>query len=214
MTTVDERATTGGINASQIYVAGTGNIYTAPADTPIPAASPPASPWVDHGYATEDGVEFTFGKTTDAIKGWQSFDTLRLITTEAPKSVKFSLMQSNASNLILALGGGTVDPVGPPPGIYHPPPSSQLQIVALFISANDGGEIWEFWCPRAILSDNVVFPWKKTGEAMYPLTFSIQAAATGDNFNFVFPTAFGTSMLEADEPATRKNERDKAGAAA
>jgi hypothetical protein len=182
-----------GLQSNQLYVAGTGNIFTAPSDTVIPASlTTPATPWIDHGYATEDGVEFTFGKTTDMIKGWQSFDTLRTITTDAPKSLKFTLMQSNAATLILALGGGTVDPVGPPPGLYHPPASSFLNQVALFVSANDGGNLWCFWAPRVLLSDNVVFPWKKTGVAEMPLVFAIQAA-TPDPFQFVFPTSFGTS---------------------
>ena len=185
---------TPGLQANQLYVAGTGNIYTAPVGTAIPStiSTTPIAPWVDHGYATEDGVEFTFGKTTSDIKGWQSFDTLRTLTTEAPKSVKFTLMQSNASILMLALGGGTVDSTGPPPSIFHPPPSSQINMTALLIIANDGGSLWGFWAPSCLLSDNVVIPWKKSGAAEVPLVFSIQAA-TPDPFNFIFPTAFGTS---------------------
>ena len=186
------------LDASELYVAGTGHIHTAPADTVLPTTPetiPAPTPWVDHGYATEDGVEFTFGKTTDAIKGWQSFDTLRMITTEAPKSVKFTLMQSDAVNLMLALGGGTVDAVG---GVYHPPDPSVLDIRALFIQAIDGGNIWCFWAPRVLLSDNVVFPWKKSGAAEMPLTFSIQAA-TPDAFQFIFPTTFGDGSLSEDD---------------
>ena len=180
-----------GLDASEIYVAGTGNIYSAVQDTAAPtdATTDPPAAWTDHGYATEDGVAFTFGKSTDTIKGWQSFDTLRTIITEAPKSLKFSLMQSNAENLMLALGGGAVDAEG----IYTPPPASELDMRALFITANDGGDVWGFYAPRCMLSDNVEIPWKKSGEAEMPLTFSIQAAEPVP-FKFYFPTSWSAGV--------------------
>ena len=173
-----------GLDASEIFVAGTGNICSAAADTAMPTdvTSPIAAPWIDHGYATEDGVEFTFGKTTDELKGWQSFDTLRLLTTEAPKSLKFTLMQANVDNLLLAMGGGTTDSST---GVYTPPDPSVLDIRALYIRANDGGDVWAFWAARVLISDNVVIPWVKSGEAQLPLTFAIQAAEPA--FQFVFP---------------------------
>jgi len=182
-----------GQDPSQIYVAGNGNIWTAPIDTTLPAAAP-TTPWVNNGFATEDGVLFTFGRTVDQIKGWQSFDPLRMIVTEAPKTVKFTLMQSTAANIILALGGGTVSATGPPPNLYSPPAPQALTMNALYINAIDGANTWAFYCPRAMITDNVEVPWKKSGEAQFALTFTIQAAAAGkDTFNFVFPTSFGTS---------------------
>lgn len=176
-----------GMDASELYVAGTGHIATAPEDTVMPTGGTLADPWTDHGYATEDAVEFTFGKTTDELKGWQSFDTLRMITTEAPKSVKFTLMQSNVENLLLALGGGTYDELT---GDYTPADASVLDVRALFIDATDGGDTWQFWAPRVLLSDNVVIPWKKSGVAEMPLTFSVQAASSGPAFKFVFPLSW------------------------
>jgi hypothetical protein len=182
------------LDASELYVAGTGNIYTAPEDTPMPDAAslPPTTPWDEHGYTTEDGVTFTFGKTTDELKGWQSFDTLRLITTEAPKSVKFALMQSNVINLTLALGGGTVDSVT---GIFTPADASVLDMRALYISANDGGEVWTLWAPRVLLSDNVELMWKKSDAASTELTFSIQATSDGSPpYLMKFPDEWTTGL--------------------
>jgi len=198
-----------GLDASELYVAGTGHIYTAPADTAIPTdvTTPAATPWIDHGYATEDGVEFTFGKTSDQLKGWQSFDPLRTITTDAPKSVKFTLMQSDADNLILALGGGTVDGTS---GVFTPPDPTVLDIRALFITADDGGDVWAFWAGRVQLSDNVVMPWKKTGAAELPLMFTVEAASAGnDPYNFVFPAAWSGSLAassSSSSSSTRKAE--------
>lgn len=180
------------LDATELYVAGTGAIYTAPESTAEPTGpGAPVAPWLDHGYATEDGVEFTFGKSTDPIKGWQSFDTLRLITTEAPKSVKFTLMQSNVENLMLALGGGTNTS-----GAYTPPDASVLDIRALYITAVDGGDVWTFWAPRVLLSDNVTLPWKKSGVAEMPLTFSLQAAEPHP-FTFHFPASWDNTLLSA-----------------
>jgi hypothetical protein len=183
-----------GQDPTQLFVAGSGNIYTSPKDTPMPTSPltlPLATPWVDHGYADENGVEFTFGRTVTDLKAWQSFDTVRLITTDAPKTFKFSMMQSTAANLILALGGGSVAASG---GVFTPPDPTVLNMVAVFINGNDGANIWGFYCPRALVSDNVLIPWKKSGEANIPLTFSIQATAPGTpNYNFLFPASFGTS---------------------
>jgi hypothetical protein len=180
-----------GQDPTQIYVAGTGNIYTAPKDTAmpiVPLVLPLATPWVDHGFASEDGVEFTFGRTVSDLKAWQSFDTVRLLTTDAPKTLKFTLMQSTASNLILALGGGSVSASG----VFTPPDPTILNEVAIFVNANDGANIWAFYAPRCLVSDNVVIPWKKSGEAQLPLVFSIQATPAGTpNYQFVFPTSFG-----------------------
>jgi hypothetical protein len=193
------------LDASQIYVAGTGSISTAPADTAMPTdvTIPPTTPWIEHGYASEDGVEFTFGKTTDELKGWQSFDTLRMLTTEAPKSFKFTLMQSNADNLILAMGGGEVAATT---HIYTPPDPSVIDIRAMFITANDGGEVWAFWAPRVMLSDDVVMPWNKSGEAELPLTFSIQAADPA--FQFVFPSQWAAPVEETNGGGVQETHDD------
>jgi hypothetical protein len=182
-----------GQDPTQLFVAGTGNVYTAPKDTPMPVTPlvlPLATPWVDHGFTDENGVEYTFGRTTTPLKAWQSFDTIRLITTEQAKTFKFALMQSTAANIILALGGGAVSTAG----VYTPPDPTVLQMNAVFINGNDGTNIWAFYCPRALVQDNVVIPWKKTAEATLPLVFSIQATPAGTpNYQFVFPTSFGQS---------------------
>jgi hypothetical protein len=165
---------------------------------PADLTTEPPAGYTDHGYATEDAVEFTFGKTTDELKGWQSFDTLRMITTEAPKSVKFTLMQSNADNLALALGGGTYDEAT---GLYTPPDPSSIDIRALFIVAHDGTDVWQFWAPRVMLSDAVTLPWKKSGVAEMPLTFAVQAANPA--FQFVFPDSWAAPI---DPGTTRQHE--------
>jgi hypothetical protein len=190
----------GGQDPTQIYVAGMGYVYSAPQDTPLPTLPlvvPAVAPWVDRGLTTEDGVEFTFGKTVDALKAWQVFDPVRLITTEAPKTVKFTLMQANAGNIILAMGGGSVGAQG----LYTPPNPASLTLTALLIVAQDGGSNWSFYCPRAMVNANVVIPWKKSGEAQIPLEFGVQAAAPGAQaYNFIFPTVFGTQLASDAQP--------------
>jgi hypothetical protein len=190
-----------GLDPTQIFVAGTGAVWTAPADTVLPATPPPIAPWINNGYTTEDGILFTFQRTVDQIKGWQSFDPLRMIVTEAPKLVKFSLMQATATNLILALGGGTVGTGG----VYTPPDPKSLMNTALYISGTDGLNTWAFWAGRAMVTDNVEIPWKKSGEAMIPLTFTVQAPPAGaDAWNFVFPTSFGTQSADELYGATEQ----------
>jgi hypothetical protein len=184
----------GGQIPSQLYVPGQGHLWSAtPKDTPPPAttATAPAPPWFDHGFATEDGVTFSFGRTTDQLKGWQSLDSLRTITTEMLKTVKMTLMQSNEPNLQLALGGGTVVPAT---GIYTPPDPTIIDVRSLWFVANDGGALWGFYCPRAIINANVDFQWHKMGPAELPLEFSIEAAAPPNPpYQFYFPTSWNLS---------------------
>ena len=125
---------------------------------------------------------------------------VRLIVTEQPKNVKFTLMQANAGNMILALGGGTVGVQG----IYTPPAPGTVALVALFIVVSDGGVLWSFYAPRTMVSQNVDIPWTKTGEAKIPLQLDVQAAAAGaPAFQFIFPTAFGTQMMAEETDTTR-----------
>jgi hypothetical protein len=187
-------AEVGGQIPSQLYVPGQGHLWSAtPKDTAPPAdtMTPPGAPWFDHGFTTEDGCAFSFGRTTDQLKGWQSLDSLRTITTEMLKTVKFTLMQSNEPNLKLALGGGTVAATT---GIYTPPDPTVIDVRSLWIVANDGGALWGFYCPRAIINANVDFSWKKTGASELPLEFSIEAAAPGaPPYQFYFPLSWNLS---------------------
>jgi hypothetical protein len=180
-----------GQDPTQLFVAGTGHIWTSPKDTPMPSAAP-ATPWIDNGLTTEDGVTLTFGKTIDNIKAWQMFDPARTIVTESLKTVKFALMQITAANIILAMGGGTV--AATPPNIYTPPDPTVVTLNALYLTASDGANQWAFYAPRGMISDNIEFMWKKSAEAQLPLTFSIQATPAGTPpYQMVFPASFGTS---------------------
>jgi hypothetical protein len=181
-----------GQDPTQLFVAGTGHIWTAPKDTAMPATPPPTTPWVDNGLTTEDGVTLTFGRTTDSIKAWQAFDPVRTIVTEALKTAKFTLQQMTATNIILALGGGTV--AATPPSIYTPPDPTVVQMNALYLTASDGSNQWVFYCPRGMISDNVEIMWKKSGEALLPLVFQVQATPAGTPpYQMIFPASFGTS---------------------
>jgi hypothetical protein len=184
----------GGQIPSQLYVPGQGNVYTAVKDTAPPADTttpPTAGVWFDHGFTTEDGVTFGFARTVDNLKGWQSLDSLRTITTELLKTCKFTLMQSNEPNLKLALGGGTVAAAT---GIYTPPDPTVLDVRAIFIVANDGGNKWGWYAPRCILNANVDFQWHKLTATELPLEFSVEAAAPGTPpYQFYFPLTWNLS---------------------
>ena len=54
------------IDASEVRVAGYGHIYVAPEGTDLPTDVDTAmtADWVDLGYATTDGVTFTFSRET------------------------------------------------------------------------------------------------------------------------------------------------------
>src|SRR5690606_3573498 len=98
-------------DATKVRVALTGTVYVAPEGTAFPTAisDAPGEDWVDLGYTTEDGVEFTFGKEITNIMGWQSRDPLRKLVTEEPKSFSMTLRQLESATFLAAFGGSITE---------------------------------------------------------------------------------------------------------
>jgi hypothetical protein len=194
------------LDATELFIPGTGHVYSAAEGTAMPTdVTTPGTGWSEHGYTTEDGVTLTFGISTDDIKGWQSFDPLRTIVTEKPKTVKFDLMQNNAMNLLIALGGGTFDSTS---GLYTPAPPEYQDIRAILVVAIDGTETIAFYAPRMTLSENVEIPWHKSGAAELPLTFKVMAA--DPTYNLLVPQSWDFPTTDTLSETRGSDETDKA----
>ena len=96
------------IDASEVRVAGYGHIFVAPEGTTLPTDVDTAMPeaWVDLGYATTDGVTFTFSRETEDLDAWQG-DKIRVLSLKEPKTAEFTLMQTDQDTITTALGGGS-----------------------------------------------------------------------------------------------------------
>lgn len=169
-------AAEGGMDASQIIVAGMQRILVAPVGTAPPddIAEEPSADWTDLGYTTEDGIAFSFGLDTDDLMTSQSLDPVRKLTTGRPKTVTASLRQFNETTLILALGGGnfTSDADG---WEVEPAPSSFIDERALIVEFEDGAKKVRFIGYRVMVSEAVEFTLVNTTGLAFPLTFSVLA---------------------------------------
>ncbi|MFI6638174.1 phage tail protein [Streptomyces sp. NPDC050504] len=99
-----------GMNPSEIRVAGTGRVLTAPLGTPAPTdvtAQWPAA-WRDLGYTTTDGIRFNKKDKIDPVDTWQSVSPARFVYSDRDLTVKFALLQLNEDTLPFFFGGAAV----------------------------------------------------------------------------------------------------------
>lgn len=177
------------LDPTEIVVAGTGSIKVAPVGTAEPAdiETAPSVTWVDLGFTTEDGVEFTFDRETTDIMGWQSRDPLRTIATAEPKSVKFTLLQLNKETWKFALGGGTTS------GslglyLYEPPTPGSVDERALMIEMVDGAVTYRFIARRGMQQGAVAFSGVRDDATSLPIDFKVLAAPEGVTHPWVMQT--------------------------
>lgn len=166
------------LSPDELLVAGYGLIIvgsedgaTAPTDIDeIPDGL--TGDWVSLGFATEDGPQFTFDRSTTNKKGWQSLGTLRTLITEFPTQVEFALMQWNQDTLRLGLGGAVITTTAGGVKI-EPEDASFLDVRQLIIYGVDGDRHYGFYFPRCQNTKALAFPWKRTDTSDLPMGMEI-----------------------------------------
>lgn len=169
------------LRPEQIIVAGTGNLYWAPEDTPMPTSLTGAihSAFSELGYTTEDGAKFTDEKDTNDVRPWQSFYPVRTHITARSGMLEFSLLQWNQATVMLAFGGGAFTEPVPGEFRYTPPEPSELAIRAMVLDFVDGDRNYRFGIERGFVVSNTESTFAKSGPALLPITFRVLAA--GEN---------------------------------
>lgn len=162
------------IDATEVRVAGAGNVYIAPEGTTLPSTSSASlsASWTDLGYCTEDGVDFTQGRDTTDLNAWQG-TKIRVLTNQEPLSVKFTLMQTNADVLQVAFGGGTLTEVSAGEYSYTPPSLGENAVRALVIDFIDGDIQYRYCLPRVQIQGEVAVKLQRSGAVTYPLDFGV-----------------------------------------
>ncbi|MFR9795512.1 phage tail protein [Streptomyces sp. MS06] len=103
-----------GNNTSEIRVAGTGRLYVADADTPVPTtfsgdpATDWATGWKDLGFTTSDGVVFSKKDKVEPVDSWQAVSPVHFLYSDRDLTLKFHLLQFNEDTLPFFMGGGAV----------------------------------------------------------------------------------------------------------
>lgn len=107
------------LQADQVRVGITGELYKAPLGTAAPTDSTGAlnAAFVGLGYVSEDGVTENWDDSVDNIVAWQNATTVRAAVTESTATLACMLIQTNADVLEAFHRGSTV--TEPSPGDYQ-----------------------------------------------------------------------------------------------
>lgn len=173
-------------DSDQLVVAASGSIYVAPVGTAVntdPDAALSAT-WRELGYATEDGVTFGDSPNVETIMGWQSASPLRRIVTGRDRTVGFALHQWNDATLEFVFGGGAWNALGG--GLYRfdpPEDTDALDELALVVDWADGDRHFRFVAYEGSVTSGVETQLTRSGSAILPVTFEINANDDGDDWN-------------------------------
>lgn len=173
------------MDASNVVVAGTGDVYVAAADTALTGIAVNARPsmgWDELGYISEDGASFNMDRSTEELKSWQSMDPIRILTTEEPKMVSFELMQFDPVSFNLAMQGGTLSG-----GVWEPPVPGTQEVKAMVIYGVDGDYNFRFYFPRVQVNGAVEFNMNRSDAIRLPLEFKVLASASSWYFESDHP---------------------------
>ena len=172
-----------GLNASEIRVAGNGQIFLAPAHTPAPAdfTAKFEAPWVNLGYTSADGVKFVKKDKLDPVDTWQTVAAIRYVFSDRDFSVKFSLLQVNADTLPFVLGKGNT--TTPPPGTantFEIAAAPRVDEYSLGIEFTDGPDIvHRFVIPRGVVTETDEAAITRTSAIKLGVTFSALTPING-----------------------------------
>lgn len=201
-------------DSGDIRVAGNATIHVAPLGTAFPAfGTALATPWVDLGYITEDGITANYGREITEIYAMQAVEPVRIIATRMPKTIAFAMMQQGADQFLLAMGGGTFADDGVTGAFrYTPPDPSVVDEKAMLVEFTDGGYKYRFEYARVQNREGVETKMVREDASTFPVTMQILVPADGDPpFEMVtddpaydpaalFTTPAGTNGTNGDNP--------------
>lgn len=160
---------------------GPGVLYTAPIGSSEPTDLVAAWPgsWVQLGY-THEGNAFSYELTVENIEVAEELEPVDIVPTSRAIKVAFSLAEVTATNLQLALNGGTI---ATPTGLvtFEPPDTNNMTKRMYGWESNDAEERWIYRkcfnsgtveIPRRKGADKAVIPFelmlmKPTGVAPF-----------------------------------------------
>lgn len=182
------------LDADQLVIPGTGHVYVGDANEAFPAtigdavSTSGATGFVEMGYTTEEGVSFSFGRTTKEIKSWQTGYPLRRLVVDTPTTFGFSLLQVTYASFRLAMGGGAFGTSGGSNYYYEPPDADFIDERSIIIQAEDGDFKYRWLFRRCILTDTVDFSLMRTDPIDLPLRFDVLESSEAGQKPWAFQT--------------------------
>lgn len=136
------------LDDSTLVIPGVGYIYTAPTGTTKPAsAAAPASPWVDNGHTSEDGLSINFEISTTKRRTWRARAGVRVSVDEVNFTLSWTALQLDNDTLSHYFGGGDISAEGAFGVSKSPVPLEK----ALFIRLVDGSDEVDLYVAKVAL---------------------------------------------------------------
>lgn len=174
------------LDSDAIVIAGTATIQVAPAGTTMPESLSDDldAAFVNLGYSTQDGVQFSDSKTVEGVTPHQSFYPVRRFVTARSSSAALSLLQWDADTVPLAFGGGAITEPSPGEFRFTPPEPDEIDERAVVIDIADGDRHIRIGIAKCMVSSNTESTFARTGPALLPLTFDVLATEGDAPFTF------------------------------
>lgn len=158
---------------------------TAPTGTVIGSVFTDAwdAAWINLG-ATEDGSEFAYSSTVEAVRVAELFDPVRIVTTERAGRIAFNLADYTAANLKKAFNGGTLTTTGTTTttkNVFTPPtPGNEVRCMIGWESLDHTVRIVGH---QTLQGGEVTMAFKKAPSiAVIPTTFNFEVPTSGVPF--------------------------------
>ncbi len=168
----------------QMLVTGDARLLVAnPDDTPtLPTSATDtavdSAPWYEVGYLSTDGVGFADNITTEVIRALQALAPVRTVSTSRDPVLTFQMMQIlNATNLVMALGGGEVVTDG---HFRGPLASDEAVERAVTLDIIDGATLLRIIFPRCGLSTGSSMSFSRPTTANLAVSLAILDPGGGD----------------------------------
>lgn len=169
------------LNATQVRVGFTGQVYKAPPGTTPPPDATTAlnAAFVGLGYVSEDGVMENWDDSVDNIVAWQNATTVRSATTESTGTVAFTLIQTNADILeTFHRGSAVTEPV---PGEFQIDVKPIVADPSMWVvDVVDGLKLIRILLGNAEVTERGEIPYANGQAIGYPLTITVYPDANGN----------------------------------
>ena len=178
-----------GFKNTEIRIAGTGNVWWAPAGTTTKDTAALASPWVNLGFTTSDGVKFNKKDKNDPVDTWQSMAPARFMLSDRDLTLKFQLLQINKDTFPFYLGlpsssvvasGSQTETTAQKIDITGAPGGQDQRALAIDFADNNGAKDlrYRLVIPYGAVSEVEELSLTRTGAVKLGVTFT---ALSGDD---------------------------------
>lgn len=166
-------------DASNVRVALTGAVYTAPSNTAYPADATSAwgAGWSDLGYISEDGVTEGYADNSEVIKAWQGGATVRTVITSTDATFHFVCLETNIAVLETYHKGSLLTDDGSTATMNVGAATADERMFGFDVL--DGDEHIRIVVPRGEVSERAEITYTSNAAAMYDITVTAYPDANG-----------------------------------